>query len=96
MSNAALREEVEAIDAARRAIGQHDARHAVSALERYASTRVTGVLDREAELLEIELFEVEGQHEMAAQLAARYVARHPADANAVRLRQLYGLAGHTE
>jgi hypothetical protein len=94
-SNAGLRAEVELIDTARRAIARHEVAPAASALERYAGIRVTGVLDREAELLQIQLLELEGQREEAARLAARYVARHPADANAVRLRQLYGLAERT-
>jgi len=90
--SAALREEVELIDAARRAVAARQIVLASSILDRYASTRVTGVLDREAELLDIQLFELQGRREAAARLARSYVARHPGDANAGRLRQAYELA----
>ncbi len=80
--------EVRQIDAARLALASRNADGALAVLDDYNRSRIVGVLDREALLLEIEAFMQKQNVDRARQLARQYVVRFPMDAHAQRLRAL--------
>lgn len=84
----ALAAEVARIDAARGALAQGDPARALSELAAYHRERQLGVLDREATLLAIRAHSELGHQARARELARDYLAAHPGDAHATRLRQL--------
>jgi hypothetical protein len=82
--------EVANIDAARGALAAGHTGTALQQLERYYGRPRTGTLDREAQLLHIEALVRAGQTARAHQLAQQYLASHPQDPHAPRLRALLG------
>jgi hypothetical protein len=83
-----LAAELVELDAARRALARGDTASALQALDAYAASRKTGVLDREAMILRIDALVIRGDKPRAVQLAERYIARFPGDAHVNRLKQL--------
>jgi hypothetical protein len=84
----ALAAEVQRIDQARRALEGGDAPRALGELAAYQRERELGVLDREATLLAIRAHQALGDRDRARDLARRFLAAHPNDAHAPRLRAL--------
>jgi hypothetical protein len=84
----ALAAEVARIDAARSALARGDRIRALSEIAAYRKERQLGVLDREATLLAIRAHSELGQGWRAKELAREYLAAHPDDAHAPRLREL--------
>ena len=84
----ALAAEVARIDAARSALSSGDTEGALAALAAYQRERRLGVLDREAALLTIRAHAERGETARARELSRRYLAAHPDDAHAPRLRAL--------
>jgi hypothetical protein len=86
--HAGLREELRLIDSARAALaaGKHD--QALRQLAAYGSVSTTGILDREARVLRIEALVKSGKLQQARLLADAYLAAHPNDLHARRLREL--------
>lgn len=91
----ALGAEAARIDAARRALERGDPRRALTELDWYERSRSVGVLDREAALLRIQALVRLGDKSRAVELARGYLAEHPEDAYAARLRELIRTAGAT-
>ena len=85
---ASLTRELDALEAARYALGSGDARAALARLERYASDFPNGVLLPEARVLEVSALIQSGQRARALELGRRIVERDPAGphAQAVRTR----------
>ncbi len=88
-----LADEVTLLEQARRAIVGGNAALALRLLDDYAARKKTGVLDREAAVLRIDAMLAKGEPDRAADLARRYLAEHPGDAHARRLRELAAQAG---
>lgn len=82
--------EVANIDAARRALAVGDTGTALQQLGQYYGRLRTGTLDREAQLLHIEVLVRAGQTARGHQLAEKYLASHPHDPHSPRLRALLG------
>lgn len=82
--------EVEQLDRARQALARGDTAGALRALDAYAASPRTGVLDREAMIVRIDALVSSGQKPRAVELARRYLAEFPGDPHA---RQLTDLAG---
>lgn len=90
-SSGQLGREVRLIDAARAALAQGNVALATSRLAEYRQTASTGVLDREARVLQIEVVYRSGDRAKATALARAYEQEYPNDAHVARLRALTGL-----
>jgi hypothetical protein len=84
----ALELEIGQIDRARAALARGSPEAALAELDAYERRRKTLVLDREAMVLRIDALLGKGEREAAAALARAYVAAHPNDPHARRLRAL--------
>jgi len=84
----ALDGEIRRLDRARAALAQGSSEAALAELAAYENERKTAVLEREANVLRIDAMLARGDREEARTLARRYVAAHPDDPHARRLRQL--------
>lgn len=83
-----LQEEVSKLDRARAALAGGDDAAALRALDDYAASCRTHVLDREATIVRIDALVASGQAARAAELARRYLSRYPDDSHATRLREI--------
>ena len=83
-----LGNEVAIIDRVRRALAAGNTSLALSELDGFARTSTTGVFDREARVLRIQVLREAGDAVGARQLAEQYLLDFPDDAHAVRLRAL--------
>lgn len=83
-----LLHDIALLDDARRALRSGNATQAKAALQRYENERLSHVLDREAQLLRIDVLTALGERAQARQLAAQYVTTFPNDAHVERLRAL--------
>jgi hypothetical protein len=92
-SGDALGAEAARLDAARRALENGELERALAELDAYQRVRSLGVLDREALLLRIRVLVEQGEQARALVLAQSYLASHPNDAHAARLRALIANGG---
>jgi Tfp pilus assembly protein PilF len=76
------------IDAARNAFAAGQFSRAFAELEAYEQIARTGVLDREARVLRIEILHRAGDQAQADSLTQQYLREFPSDEHAVRLRAL--------
>ncbi len=83
-----LAKELAQVDAARAALEAKNPSGALWALDTYASTRRTGILDPEAAVLRVEALHWLGRHAEAAQLARALIARDPNTSYAAKLRAI--------
>jgi hypothetical protein len=83
-----LLRDVALLDDARHALKTGDAAQALALITRYDTERQTHILDREAELLRIDVLVARGERSRARTLAQAYLAAFPGDAHAERLRAL--------
>ena len=84
----ALAIDVAHLDRARSALAHGDTNSALQALDTYAATHRTGVLEREATILRIDALVSQGDRARAVRLARRYLEQFPHDPHAQRLEQL--------
>ncbi len=84
----ALDQEIGQLDRARAELARGKPESALAALDAYEQRRETLVLDREATVLRIDALLGRGDRAAAAALAQAYVAAHPDDPHARRLRAL--------
>ena len=84
----ALDGEIRRLDRARAALTRGSSESALAELSAYETERKTTVLEREATVLRIDAMLAQGDREGARALARRYVAAHPGDPHARRLRKL--------
>ena len=80
--------EVQLIDRTREALAAGDFARASLELDTFEQITKTGVLDREARILRIEVLQKLGQSGRARALAEQYLKTYPNDAHAARLRAL--------
>jgi TolA-binding protein len=83
-----LTAEVRAIDAARSAVAHGAADEALQKLAAYRRDFPTGQLRTEAEVVTLEALAARGDHTALARRAAAFLARHPNDPHASRVRSL--------
>jgi hypothetical protein len=83
-----LLRDVALLDDARRALKAGDTARALTLITRYDTERQTHVLDREAQLLRIDVLVARGEHARARDVARAYLAAFPSDTHAERLRAL--------
>jgi hypothetical protein len=89
-----LSEEVALLEGARKALKDSSPERAIENLSAYrARSEKTGVLDPEAEILEIDALDQSGRTPRAAELARAFVARHPGSPHVARLNALIRRAG---
>jgi hypothetical protein len=84
----ALDAEIRRLDRARAALLRKSPEGALAELAAYEAERKTTVLEREATVLRIDAMLARGDRDSARALARRYVANHPGDPHARRLRTL--------
>jgi hypothetical protein len=72
-----LRDEIALIDEARTALRERSPRRALVLLHRYAAAYPDGTFGPEAEALEVEALDDNGQHRLAQSLARDFVNKHP-------------------
>ena len=84
----ALDGEIRRLDRARAALARGSSEAALAELAAYENERKTAVLEREAAVLRIDALLARGDRNGAQSLAQRYVAAHPDDPHARRLRKL--------
>jgi hypothetical protein len=89
----ALDGEIRRLDRARAALAAGSSEAALAELAAYENERKTAVLEREAAVLRIDALLARGDLEGAQSLAQRYVAAHPDDPHARRLRKLLETGG---
>lgn len=89
-SAGSLAEEVAMLEAARGTLARGDASGAIGSLDGYAKRFPNGVLGREATVLRIEALQKRGDAAAARDLGHRFLAAHPRDAYAARVRSLLG------
>jgi len=87
-----LAHEVALIDEARRALAARNPLQAQRALAEYARVTRTGTLDREAQILRVEVLLARGQRPAAVALARVYVSANPGDPHVPKLQALIGSA----
>jgi hypothetical protein len=87
-----LLRDIALLDAARRALKSGNAAQASALLSRYDTDRQTHVLDREAQLLRIDVLVAQGQRQRAKVLAEAYLSSFPNDTHASHLRSVTALA----
>ncbi len=83
-----LTNELEAIEAARRALANRDAHRALRLLERYRRSHPAGRLRMEAEVLRIEALAARGDRASAARLARAFTERQPNSPYTRRIQSL--------
>lgn len=83
-----LAREVAALDAARAALAIGAGQRALRQIERYRVEFPDGELAADAEAVAIEALAAEGEHGALAAAARRFLARHPRDPHAARVREL--------
>jgi hypothetical protein len=88
-----LAQEISALDEARRALRAQNPQLALKALDTYARTSPTRVLETEATVLRIDALVQLGDRARASVLAREFVAGQPSSRHAERLRQLANEAG---
>jgi hypothetical protein len=81
-----LLRDVALLDDARHALKAGDTARALTLIGRYDTERQTHILDREAQLLRIDVLLARGEQARARVLAQAYLAAFPNDAHAERLR----------
>ena len=86
-----LPEEVAYLDAASRALRDHDAAGAHAALDSYAARFAGGNLGPEATALRIQAFLEQGDHARAVRIAEKFLAQNPHSPHAARVRSLLGI-----
>ncbi|WP_437670390.1 hypothetical protein [Sorangium sp. So ce131] len=86
-SAAALKAELAALDAARKALAGGDAQGALSRLDAYARAHPRGRLALEAEVLRIDALARSGRLDAARQRATTFLRRHPNSVLATRVRR---------
>jgi hypothetical protein len=84
----ALDGEIRRLDRARAALSRGSPESALAEIAAYEAERKTAVLEREAAVLRIDAMLARGDRVGARALAQRYVAAHPGDPHARRLRAL--------
>jgi hypothetical protein len=87
-----LLRDIALLDAARRALKAGNAPQASALLGRYDTDRQTHVLDREAQLLRIDVLVAQGERQRAKVLAEAYLSSFPNDTHASHLRSVTTLA----
>lgn len=86
-----LLRDIALLDAARRALKAGNAPQASALLSRYDTERQTHVLDREAQLLRIDVLVAQGERQRAKVLAEAYLRSFPNDTHASHLRSVTAL-----
>jgi hypothetical protein len=86
-----LPEEVAFLDAASRALRDHDPVRAHAALDSYAARFGGGNLGPEATALRIQAFLEQGDHARAERIAETFLAQNPHSPHAARVRSLLGI-----
>lgn len=86
-----LRDEIALLDQARRALRGGNAQAALAVLDRYRSAASKHALGTEALLLRVQALVQAGRASEASALGRGYIARHPHDGYAQRLRHLLGI-----
>lgn len=86
-----LRDEIALLDQARRALRGGNAQAALAVLDRYRSAASKHALGTEALLLRVQALVQAGRATEASALGRGYIARHPHDGYAQRLRHLLGI-----
>jgi hypothetical protein len=89
--NNTLPEEVAFLDAASRALRDHDPLRAHAALDSYAARFGGGNLGPEATALRIQAFLEQGDHARAERIAEKFLAQNPHSPHAARVRSLLGI-----
>jgi hypothetical protein len=87
-SNASLAAEIRLLDRTRAALSRGDAATARQLLQTYRSSRPSGVLAQEADLLQVQLLLMLGDRRAAADLARKIIVQHPGSTHANSLRNL--------
>jgi hypothetical protein len=85
-SNAALGDELEALDAARAALASGNPQRALSLLDQYDRANPRGRLKLESEVLRIDALARSGRGDQARSRAEKFLARHPNSVLASRVR----------
>jgi TolA-binding protein len=88
-----LAQEISRIDAIRRDIATDRGKSAISALQDYQRDFPSGVLQQEAELLNIEAHRQAGDRRRARALATRFLANNPDSPHSARVRELLEALG---